>query len=238
MEAKAAYRRVLLKISGEALAGAKQHGLDFEIMRSVCGAVKRCVELGAQVGIVVGAGNFWRGVKDGGGKMERTRADQMGMLATAMNALALVDVVEQLGVEATVMTALDMPRVADPYTRRGAEAALRSGKVVIFGCGTGSPFFSTDTGAALKAAEIGADALLLAKNIDGVYSADPRTNPDAVKYERISYEEVLAQRLAVMDSTATSLAMDNDIPVLVFALADPENIVRAVCGEAIGTLVE
>ncbi|MBQ7144117.1 MAG: UMP kinase [Oscillospiraceae bacterium] len=238
MEAKAAYRRVLLKISGEALAGAKQHGLDFEIMRSVCGAVKRCVELGAQVGIVVGAGNFWRGVKDGGGKMERTRADQMGMLATAMNALALVDVFEQLGVEATVMTALDMPRVADPYTRRGAEAALRSGKVVIFGCGTGSPFFSTDTGAALKAAEIGADALLLAKNIDGVYSADPRTNPDAVKYERISYEEVLAQRLAVMDSTATSLAMDNDIPVLVFALADPENIVRAVCGEAIGTLVE
>ena len=238
MEAKAAYRRVLLKISGEALAGAKQHGLDFEIMRSVCGAVKRCVELGAQVGIVVGAGNFWRGVKDGGGKMERTRADQMGMLATAMNALALVDVFEQLGVEATVMTALDMPRVADPYTRRGAEAALRSGKVVIFGCGTGSPFFSTDTGAALKAAEIGADALLLAKNIDGVYSADPRTNPDAVKYERISYEEVLAQHLAVMDSTATSLAMDNDIPVLVFALADPENIVRAVCGEAIGTLVE
>ena len=187
---------------------------------------------------MVVSGTFWRGVKDGGGKMERTRADQMGMLATAMNALALVDVFEQLGVEATVMTALDMPRVADPYTRRGAEAALRSGKVVIFGCGTGSPFFSTDTGAALKAAEIGADALLLAKNIDGVYSADPRTNPDAVKYDRISYEEVLAQRLAVMDSTATSLAMDNDIPVLVFALADPENLVRAVCGEAIGTLVE
>ena len=238
METKSVYRRVLLKISGEALAGEKKTGLDFDIISSVCGAVKRCVDLGVQVGIVVGAGNFWRGVKDGGGKLERTRADQMGMLATVMNALALVDVFEQLGVDATVMTALDMPRVADPYTRRGAEAALRSGKVVIFGCGTGSPFFSTDTGAALKAAEIGADALLLAKNIDGVYSDDPRTNPDAVKYEHIRYDEVLAQRLAVMDTTATSLAMDNHIPVLVFALADPENIVRAVCGEAIGTLVD
>ena len=238
MATEAIYRRVLLKLSGEALAGERGTGLDFPTIRGVCEAVKRCVEQGVEVGIVVGGGNFWRGAKDGGGRMERSRADHMGMLATVMNALAVSDVLEQLGVPCTVQTTVDMPRFAEPYTRRGAEAALREGKVVVFGCGTGCPYFSTDTGAALKAAEIGADALLLAKNIDGVYSADPRKDPNAVKYDHISYAEVLAQRLAVMDSTATSLAMDNGIPVVVFALADPENIVRVVRGEAVGTRVD
>lgn len=237
METKPVYRRVLLKISGEALAGEKKTGLDFDIIRRVCEAVKRCVDMGVEVGIVVGGGNFWRGVKDGGGRMERTRADHMGMMATVMNALALSDVFEQLGVPVRVQTAITMAQIAEPYIRLKADKHLRSGRVVIFGCGTGSPYFSTDTAAVLRAAEIGADAILLAKNIDGVYSADPRTDPEAVKFDRISYEEVLAQHLAVMDSTATSLSMDNHIPVIVFALADPENIVRVVCGEELGTKV-
>ncbi len=235
---KSAYRRVLLKISGEALAGEKKTGLDFEMIRSVCAAVKRCVEMGTEVGIVVGGGNFWRGLKDGAEKMERSRADHMGMLATAMNCLAVCDVFEQLGMKAKVQTAVSMPAFAEPYTRRDADRYLREGNVVIFGCGTGCPYFSTDTGAVLRAAEIGADAILLAKNIDGVYSADPRTDPTAVKYDHIRYAEVLSNRLGVMDLTATSLAMDSGIPVVVFALADPENIVRAVRGESIGTRVD
>ena len=238
MEAKPVYRRVLLKISGEALAGEKKTGLDFDIIRRVCQAVKRCVDLGVEVGIVVGGGNFWRGVKDGGGRMERTRADHMGMMATVMNALALSDVFEQLDVPVRVQTAITMAQIAEPYIRLKADKHLRCGRVVIFGCGTGCPYFSTDTAAVLRAAEIGADAIRLAKNIDGVYSADPRTDPEAVKFDRISYEEVLAQHLAVMDSTATSLSMDNHIPVIVFALADPENIVRVVRGEAVGTRVD
>ena len=238
MEAKPVYRRVLLKISGEALAGEKKTGLDFDIIRRVCQAVKRCVDMGVEVGIVVGGGNFWRGVKDGGGRMERTRADHMGMMATVMNALALSDVFEQLDVPVRVQTAITMAQIAEPYIRLKADKHLRCGRVVIFGCGTGCPYFSTDTAAVLRAAEIGADAILLAKNIDGVYSADPRTDPEAVKFDRISYEEVLAQHLAVMDSTATSLSMDNHIPVIVFALADPENIVRVVCGEELGTKVD
>ena len=235
---KPAYRRVLLKLSGEALAGEKGTGLNFEIIRKVCAAVKRCRDMGVEVGVVVGGGNFWRGAKDGGGTMERSRADHMGMLATVMNALAVCDVLEQLGASAKVMTAVPMVAFAEPYTRRDAVRALQDGSVVVFGCGTGNPYFSTDTGAALRAAEIGADALLLAKNIDGVYSADPRKDPTAERFSKISYAEVLVRRLAVMDSTATSLAMDNRIPVLVFALSDPENIVRAVCGENVGTLVE
>ena len=232
------YRRVLLKLSGEALAGERKTGLDFSIIRAVCGAIKRCVEAGTEVGVVVGGGNFWRGAKDGGGTMERSRADHMGMLATVMNALALSDVLEQMDVPVRVMTALSMPTVAEPYTRREAERCLRAGTVVIFGCGTGCPYFSTDTGAVLRAAEIGAEAILLAKNIDGVYSADPRTDPDAVKYSHIRYAEVLEKRLGVMDLTATSLAMDNGIPVVVFALADPDNILRAVRGEDVGTRVD
>ncbi len=233
-----AYRRVIIKISGEALAAEKKTGYDFEFVTAVCEQVKRCAALGAQVGIVVGGGNFWRGVKDGAGKIERVSADGMGMLATAINSIALGDVLAQCGVKAKVLTAVDIQGVGERYDAKKAIEYLESGCVVIFGCGTGHPFFSTDTAAALRAAEIHADAILLAKNIDGVYSDDPRKNPEAVKYDEISYADVLAQRLAVMDSTATSLAMDNNIPVVVFALAEPENLVRVLQGEKIGTLVK
>ena len=232
------YKRVLLKISGEALAGDKHRGLDFEVIGSVCDVVKQCVEMGVQVGIVVGGGNFWRGLKDGGDRMERTRADHMGMLATVINALAVADSLEQRGVEVRVQTAIAMNAIAEPYIRGRAIRHLEKGRVVIFGCGTGNPFFSTDTGAVLRAAEIEADAILLAKNIDGVYSADPKTDPTAVKYDHVTHDDVLAKHLAVMDTTATSLSMDNHIPVLVFALKDPENILRVVKGEQIGTIVK
>ena len=232
------YKRVLLKISGEALAGEASRGLDFGVIGQVCEVIRQCVKMGVQVGIVVGGGNFWRGVKDGGGRMERTRADHMGMLATTLNCLALADVLEQLDVEVRVQTAIEMRAIAEPYIRSRAIRHLEKGRVVIFGCGTGNPFFSTDTAAVLRAAEIGADVILLAKNIDGVYSADPNKDPNAVKYDSISYDEVLAQHLEVMDFTATSLSMDNKIPVLLFALKDPQNIIRAVMGEQIGTIVK
>jgi len=232
------YKRVLLKISGEALAGAQHRGLDFEVIGSVCDVIKKCVEQGVQVGVVVGGGNFWRGLKDGGDRMERTRADHMGMLATAINALAVADSLEQRGVEVRVQTAIAMNAIAEPYIRGKAIRHLEKGRVVIFGCGTGNPFFSTDTGAVLRAVEIEADAILLAKNIDGVYSADPAKDPTAVKYDQITFDEVLAKHLAVMDTTATSLAMDNRMPVLVFALKDPENILRVIQGEQIGTTVK
>ncbi len=232
------YKRVLLKISGEALAGEQQRGLDFAVIGQVCDVVKKCVELGVQVGIVVGGGNFWRGLKDGGDRMERTRADHMGMLATVINALAIADCLEQRNVEVRVQTAIEMSKIAEPYIRGKAINHLEKGRVVIFGCGTGNPYFSTDTGAVLRAAEINADAILLAKNIDGVYSADPRKDPNAVKYDVITYDEVLARHLAVMDSTATSLSMDNHIPIVLFALKEPENILRVVMGEQIGTIVK
>ena len=232
------YKRVVLKISGEALAGEKHTGFDFDFVSKVCATVKKCAEMGVEVGIVIGGGNFWRGVKDGGGKMERTRADHMGMLATVINALAVADCLEQRGVEVRVQTAIAMNQIAEPYIRSKAIRHLEKGRVVIFGCGTGNPFFSTDTGAVLRAAEIGADAILLAKNIDGVYSADPAKDPTAVKYDAITYDEVLARHLAVMDTTATSLSMDNHIPVQVFALKDPQNILRVVMGEPIGTIVK
>ena len=231
------YKRVLLKISGEALAGEASRGLDFKVIESVCEVIKRCAAEGVQVGVVVGGGNFWRGVKDGGDAMERVRADHMGMLATAINALAVADVLEQKGVEVRVQTAVAMQAMAEPYIRSKAIRHLEKGRVGIFGCGTGNPFFSTDTAAVLRAAEIDADVILLAKNIDGVYSADPKKDPTARKYSKISYDEVLAQHLAVMDTTATSLSMDNKIPVLLFALRDPENIIRAVMGEEVGTIV-
>ncbi len=231
------YKRVLIKISGEALAGDKKFGLNFDVIGAVCDVVKRCVEAGIELGIVVGGGNFWRGVKDGGGRMERTRADHMGMLATTINALALADALEQRGVDVRVQTAIEMRQIAEPYIRSKATRHLEKGRVVIFGCGIGNPYFSTDTAAALRAAEINADIILLAKNIDGVYDSDPAKNPDAKKYDHLSYMDVLKERLAVMDTTATSLSMDNSIPVLVFALEDPENIYRAVMGEDIGTLV-
>ncbi len=235
---KPVYKRVLLKVSGEALAGEKHTGLDFEVIGQVCDVIKECVALGVQVGLVVGGGNFWRGVKDGGGRMERTRADHMGMMATVLNCLAVADMLEQKGVDVRVQTAIEMRAIAEPYIRSKAIRHLEKGRVVIFGCGTGNPYFSTDTAAVLRAAEINADVILLAKNIDGVYSADPMKDPTAVKYDTITYDDVLAQHLQVMDSTATSLSMDNHIPVLLFALKDPKNILRAVCGEKIGTIVK
>ena len=236
-EKKPVYKRVLIKISGEALAGEHKSGLDFGVISSVCEAVKKCLALGVEVGIVIGGGNFWRGVKDGSGKIERTRADHMGMLATVMNCLAVADVMEQHGIDVRVQTAIEMRAIAEPYIRLRAMRHLSKGRVVLFGAGTGNPYFSTDTAPVLRAAEIEADAILLAKNVDGVYSADPRVDHDAVKYDAITYDEVLAQHLAVMDTTATSLSMDNSIPVIVFELKDPENIVRAVLGEKIGTVV-
>lgn len=237
MENKNIYKRVLIKISGEALAAEKKSGYDFDFVSKVCAAIKDCADNGVQFGIVIGGGNFWRGVKDGAGHVERVSADRMGMLATAMNCLAVADVFKQLGADARVMTAVDIQGVGERYDTKKAIEYLESGKIVLFGCGTGMPFFSTDTAAALRAAEIHADAILLAKNIDGVYSADPRTDASAVKFDEISYDEVLSRHLAVMDSTATSLAMDNNIPLIVFALAETENIGRVLAGEKLGTTV-
>ena len=235
---KSIYRRVLIKISGEALAAEKKTGYDFDFVMKVCNAVKDCAAMGVQVGIVIGGGNFWRGVKDGAGHVERVSADRMGMLATAMNCMAVADVFKQLGADARVMTAVDIQGVGERYDTKKAIEYLESGKIVLFGCGTGLPFFSTDTAAVLRAAEIHADAILLAKNIDGVYSADPRVDASAVKFDEISYDEVLSRHLAVMDTTATSLAMDNNIPVIVFALAQPENVGRVLNGEKLGTTVK
>ena len=231
------YKRVLIKISGEALAGDNKFGLNFDVIGPVCDVVKKCVEIGTEVGIVVGGGNFWRGVKDGGGKMERTRADYMGMLATTINSLALQDALEERGGGVRVQAAIEMREIAEPYIRNKATRHLEKGRVVIFGCGIGNPYFSTDTAAALRAAEINAEIILLAKNIDGVYDSDPAKNPDAKKYDTLSYMEVLEKKLAVMDTTATTLSMDNKIPLLVFALKEPENIYRAVMGEQVGTMV-
>lgn len=230
------YKRILLKISGEVLAGGKGMGIDYDTVLNICSAVKECVDMGVQVGLVVGGGNFWRGRSSG--DMDRTRADHMGMLATVMNSLALADALEHLKVPVRVQTAIAMQQIAEPYIRNKAVRHLEKGRVVIFGCGTGNPFFSTDTGAVLRAAEINADAILLAKNVDGVYSDDPAKNPDAVKFDEITYDEVLARHLMVMDSTATSLSMDNHIPIILFALKDPENILRVVMGEKIGTVVK
>lgn len=232
------YKRVLLKISGEALAGDATRGLDFNVIGQVCDVVKRCVQLGVQVGIVVGGGNFWRGVKDGGDRMVRVRADHMGMLATAINALAVADVLEQKGVEVRVQTAIEMRAMAEPYIRSKAIRHLEKGRVVIFGCGTGNPFFSTDTGAALRAAEIDADVILKATMVDGVYDSDPKKNPGAKKFDTLSYMDVLNKNLGVMDMTAASFCKDRGIPFLVFSIEDPENIVRAVSGEKVGTLVQ
>ena len=232
------FKRVLLKISGEALAGKKNSGLDFKVIGTVCDVIKRCYEMGVQIGIVVGGGNFWRGIKDGGGMMERTRADHMGMIATVLNCLAIADVLEQKGVEVRVQTAIEMRSIAEPYIRSRAIRHLDKGRVVIFGCGTGNPYFSTDTAAVLRAAEIDAEVILLAKNIDGVYNCDPNIYPEAVRYDTITYDEILAQHLQVMDYTATSLSMDNNIPVILFALNEPENIFRVLTGEKVGTIVK
>lgn len=233
---KPVYKRVLLKLSGEVLAGEKGSGIDFDKVLDVCERVKKCVDMGVQVAIVVGGGNFWRGRSSG--KMDRTRADHMGMLATSINSLALADALEQLGVTARVQTAIEMRQIAELYIRNKAVRHLEKGRVVIFGCGTGNPFFSTDTAAALRAAEIGADVIFKATNVDGVYDSDPKQNPDAKKYDTLSHIEVLQQGLHVMDSTAASLCMDNDIEILVFNLNNPDNIVSAMLGETIGTIVK
>lgn len=230
------YKRVLIKVSGEAMAGEQRFGLDFDTVLNVCNSIKECVNLGAEVAVVVGGGNFWRGRSSG--KMDRTRADHMGMLATVINALALGDALEQLEVPVRVQTAISMQQIAEPYIRNKAVRHLEKGRVVVFGCGTGNPFFSTDTAAALRAAEIDADIIFKATNVDGVYDSDPKLNPDCKKYDELHYIDVLNQGLHVMDSTAASLCMDNDIPILVFNLDDPNNIVRAICGETIGTIVK
>ncbi len=230
------YKRVLIKVSGEAMAGEQHFGLDFDTVLKICESIKECVSLGAEVAVVVGGGNFWRGRTSG--KMDRTRADHMGMLATVINALALGDALEQLGVDVRVQTAISMQQVAEPYIRNKAVRHLEKGRVVVFGCGTGNPFFSTDTAASLRAAEIDADIIFKATNVDGVYDCDPKTHPESKKYDELKYIDVLSQGLHVMDSTAASLCMDNNIPILVFNLNDPKNIVRAICGETIGTIVK
>ena len=231
------YKRVLLKLSGEALAGDDKVGINIKVVGDICEKVKEITEMGVQVAIVVGGGNFWRGRRNGE-QMEKTTADYMGMLATAMNALSLQDALEARGVYTRVQTAIEMREIAEPFIKRKALKHLERGRVVIFACGTGSPFFTTDTGAALRAAEIEADAILLGKAIDGVYSADPKLDPTAVKYDEITYAEVLQKDLKVMDSTSTALCKDNNIPLVVFGIADPENIVRAVKGEKVGTVVK
>ncbi len=230
------YKRVLLKLSGEALAGQAGHGIDFDVVMDICRPVKALVDMGAQVAIVVGGGNFWRGRSSG--SMDRTRADHMGMLATVINALGVADGLEQLGLDVRVQTAIAMQEVAEPYIRNRAVRHLEKGRVVVFGCGTGNPFFSTDTGAALRAAEIDADVILKATMVDGVYDSDPKKNPDAKRYEKLTFMEVLNHNLAVMDMTAASFCKGRGIPWLVFSIEDPENIVRAIAGEPVGTLVE
>ncbi len=231
------YRRVLIKISGEALAANKSRVLDFDVMAEIADVIREVVDLGVQVGIVVGAGNIWRGARDGGGKMERTRADHMGMLATTINCLALADVLESRGVPVRVQTAIEMRSIAEPYVRGRAIRHMEKGRVVVFGCGLGNPYFSTDTAAVLRGAEIGADIILLAKNVDGVYDDDPRKNPGAKKFDFLSPNDFLRNNLAAMDATAASLSLDNHIPVILFALKDPNNIIKAVLGEQVGTIV-
>ena len=229
------YKRILLKLSGESLAGEAKHGIDFDTVVKICEPIKKCVDEGVQVGIVVGGGNFWRGRSSG--DMDRTRADHMGMLATTINALGVADALEQLGVEVRVQTAITMRQVAEPYIRNKAVTHLEKGRVVIFGCGTGNPFFSTDTAASLRAVEIEADVIMKATMVDGVYDSDPKKNPDAKKFDVISFSDVLSKDLTVMDSTASALCKDNNLPILVFSIDDPDNIYKAVCGENIGTLV-
>lgn len=232
---KPKYKRVLLKLSGESLAGASKHGIDFETVTSYCEPIKKLVEDGVQVGIVVGGGNFWRGRSSG--KMDRTRADHMGMLATAINALGVADALESIGVDVRVQTAISMRQVAEPYIRNRAIRHLEKGRVVIFGCGTGNPFFSTDTAAALRAAEIEAEIILKATLVDGVYDKDPNVFKDAVRYDRLSFQEVLEKDLKVMDSTAAAICRENSIDLMVFSILDPENIYESVCDTNIGTLV-
>ena len=230
------YKRVLLKLSGEALAGDKKTGIDEETIDKVCDAIKSIYDLGVEVAIVVGGGNFWRGKY--GQNIEKTTSDYMGMLATTMNGLALKDAIEKRGIEAEVETAIEMKKIAEPFTQREAMKNLDKRKIVIFSCGTGSPFFSTDTAAALRATEIEANAILVAKTIDGVYTADPKLDPSATKIDHITYKEILEKDLKIMDLTAISLCKENNIPLVIFAMSDPENIIKAVNEEDVGTKVD
>ena len=230
------YKKILLKLSGEALAGDNKVGIDPDTMNGICDAIKKVHDMGVKISIVVGGGNFWRG-KYGEG-MVKTTADYMGMLATVMNGLALQDAIEKRGMQARLQTAIEMRQIAEPFIQRRAERHLDKDRIVIFACGTGHPFFSTDTTAALRAAEMGVDAILVAKTIDGVYTADPKIDKTAKKLDHVSYQEILEKDLKVMDSTAISLCKDNNIPLVVFAMSNPENIIRAVKGENIGTFVD
>lgn len=230
------YKRIILKLSGEALAGEQGFGIDYDVVTEICRSIKKASEYGVEIGVVVGGGNFWRGRSSG--KMDRTRADHMGMLATVINALALADALESLQVDVRVQTAITMAQVAEPYIRNRAVRHMQKGRVVIFGCGTGNPFFSTDTAAALRAAEVDADAIFKATMVDGVYDKDPKQFKDAKRYHTISFTEVMQKNLKVMDMTAASLCRDNKMPIIVFDLSDPENICRALCGYDIGTIVK
>ncbi len=233
----AKYKRIVLKLSGEALAGASGFGIDNTIMSSIARQVKDVVEIGAEVAIVVGGGNIWRGVAGSAQGMDRATADYMGMLATIINSLALQDALENEGVESRVMTAIEMKEIAEPYIRRRAIRHLEKGRVVIFAAGTGNPYFSTDTAAALRSAEIEAEVILMAKKVDGVYDSDPVSNPEAVKFDDLQFIDVLSKGLGVMDSTAASLCMDNGIPIIVFDLTRSGNILKVVQGQNIGTYV-
>jgi len=234
MQAK--YKRVLLKISGEALAGDNKQGIDSDTIGGICDKIKEVYDMGVEIAIVVGGGNFWRG-RSGKG-MDRTTADHMGMLATVINSLALQDSLESKGIPTRVQAAIEMRQIAEPYIRRRAVRHLEKKRIVIFACGTGNPYFSTDTTAALRSAEIDAEVILLAKKVDGVYDCDPVNNPNAIKFETLSHMDILSKGLGVMDSTAASLCRDNNIPIHVFGLDNPENIVKAVMGEKIGTIIE
>lgn len=233
---KPIYKRVLLKLSGEALAGTNGFGINNEVVTSIANAIKKLVDSEVEVAVVVGGGNFWRGRT--GGEMDRASADYMGMLATVMNSMALQSALENIGVVTRVQSAIEMRQIAEPYIKRRAVRHLEKKRVVIFGAGTGNPFFSTDTAAALRAAEIEAEVILLAKKVDGVYDSDPAINKDAVKFDELTYMEVLRRNLKVMDATATSLCMDNSIPIMVFSLENPENIWEAIKGKNIGTIVK
>lgn len=229
------YKRILLKLSGEALAGEKKNGLDFPTIEGICKSIKKCYDIGVEIGIVVGGGNFWRGRSSG--TMDRVRADHIGMLATTMNALAVADVLESFGCEVRVQTAIEMRSIAEPYIRQKATRHFAKGRIVIFGCGTGSPFFSTDTAASLRAAELNVDVLLKATMVDGVYDKDPNRFNDAVKFDHLSHHEILSSGLMVLDGTAAAMCCDNDIPLIVFDLSNPDNIYDAVIGKKVGTLV-
>jgi uridylate kinase len=238
MSRKPSYKRIMLKLSGEALAGQQGYGIDPDIIRGIAKEIREVVDLGVQLAIVIGGGNIFRGLAASSAGMDRASADYMGMLATVMNSLALQDALEKAGVITRVQSAIEMQAIAEPYIRRRAVRHLEKGRVVIFGAGTGNPFFTTDTAASLRAIEIGAEIILKATKVDGVYNADPAKDKNAVKYDQLSYLDVLKQGLEVMDSTATSLCMDNDLPILVFDLTTSGNIQRVVCGEQIGTVVK